>query len=477
MARAKASDLSRSRSKTAAIDELNQGIEKLQDFLAQVSDLAREGFPYRDAARARTELQLRECVRQIFGDKSPEFQSYRAHKLDVTTSGGMERTLYLIKTLIGNLEDKKLEMQGIKPALSSATGTAAETHAPVPPAPAAAPPPVTISVSLASNLASPPPPKPSVSPTAAVVATPPPPSAATPANPLSKMKHSSTSPAALSSTGPPPHPAAVGQNEQGAAAERTTTAPKATSPVPTLKRSLHAAEPPTLTEFHSTASEPNASTTGQASKPPDKDMSKDMSDESPGQSLPGGRPEQKSTARRPPSDTQTAHSVPLPATTTQPAVSTEQAGIPLNLLRKICSRFHGVARQLRLRNEYRTTLEIEDELDVQDLFYALLRVEFDEIGTEEWPPSHSGGHVRTALLLDNKRIAVIVKKTRAGLTAREIVDQLRTDAAYSSTRDGCTTLFCFVYDPEGRIGNPRSLELDSAASGTGCAIEVFVAPK
>ena len=49
----------------------------------------------------------------------------------------------------------------------------------------------------------------------------------------------------------------------------------------------------------------------------------------------------------------------------------------LGILRKICSRFHLVVRQLRLRRDDRATLEVEDEYDVQDLLYALLRLEFE----------------------------------------------------------------------------------------------------
>ena len=43
-----------------------------------------------------------------------------------------------------------------------------------------------------------------------------------------------------------------------------------------------------------------------------------------------------------------------------------------------------MARQLRLRKDYRTTLEVEDDYDLQDLLSALLKLEFDEVGAEEW---------------------------------------------------------------------------------------------
>ncbi|HEX9154187.1 MAG TPA: hypothetical protein VF819_01415 [Nitrospira sp.] len=44
-------------------------------------------------------------------------------------------------------------------------------------------------------------------------------------------------------------------------------------------------------------------------------------------------------------------------------------------------------------------------------------------------------------------------------------------------QERCTTLFCFVYDPEGRIGNPRGLESDLATISDQFTVDVLVAPK
>src|SRR4029453_1817156 len=113
MARAKSE---RARSKSLAIDDLTQSIEQLQAFIPKLEDLGREGFPYLEGALARTELQLRECIKRAFGDKSPEFQTHRQLKLSPSSPADKKQTLTLIKGLIGSLEDKKLELQGIKPA-------------------------------------------------------------------------------------------------------------------------------------------------------------------------------------------------------------------------------------------------------------------------------------------------------------------------------------------------------------------------
>lgn len=64
------------------------------------------------------------------------------------------------------------------------------------------------------------------------------------------------------------------------------------------------------------------------------------------------------------------------------------------LVKKICSRFHLVANQLKTRHSNRESLVISDEYDVQDLLHALLHIYFDDIRPEEWTPNYAGGSSR-----------------------------------------------------------------------------------
>jgi REase_DpnII-MboI len=150
---------------------------------------------------------------------------------------------------------------------------------------------------------------------------------------------------------------------------------------------------------------------------------------------------------------------------------------PLHLIRKVCLRFHAVARHLRLRKDYRPTVEVDDEYDLQDLLCALLKVEFDEVATEDWIPPYAGGASRTTLFVNRDQIAIVAKKTGPGQTTKELTDHIMTDAAHYRTQGRCSTLFCFVYDPEGRIGSPKRLETTLTSVSEHCRIEVLVAPK
>jgi hypothetical protein len=150
---------------------------------------------------------------------------------------------------------------------------------------------------------------------------------------------------------------------------------------------------------------------------------------------------------------------------------------PLAQLRKVCVRFHAVVRQLRLRKDYRPTLEVDDIYDLQDLLCALLKMEFDEVGVDEWSPPYTDGGSRKTFLLDRDQIAFVAKKTGQGLTPKDLADQVSADAARYAARPKCTILFCFIYDPEGRIGSPTRLESDMTSVGDRCSVEVLVAPK
>lgn len=131
-----------------------------------------------------------------------------------------------------------------------------------------------------------------------------------------------------------------------------------------------------------------------------------------------------------------------------------------SILDIIFSRFYKVSRQLRCRYDNRETIKIEDEYDVQDLLHALLLLYFDDVRAEEWTPSYAGKSARMDFLLKNEKLVIEVKKTRLGLADKELGDQLIIDVERYKAHPDCRRLICFVYDVEGRIGNPNGLMAD-----------------
>ena len=146
-------------------------------------------------------------------------------------------------------------------------------------------------------------------------------------------------------------------------------------------------------------------------------------------------------------------------------------------IKTIINRFHKIARQLQSRYSNRPTIEIDDEYDVQDLFHALLQLYFDDIRPEEYTPSYAGAASRVDFLIKQESIVIEIKKTRKGLRAKQVGEELLIDSQRYQAHPDCGQLICFVYDPEGRIANPRGIENDLSKELNGVPISVFITPE
>jgi len=143
----------------------------------------------------------------------------------------------------------------------------------------------------------------------------------------------------------------------------------------------------------------------------------------------------------------------------------------------LAERFHSVVRQLRERRGQRATLDVTDEYDVQDLLHALLTIHLDDIRKEEWAPSYAGGASRMDFFLPEIETVVETKMTRPNLSAKQLGEQLIIDIAKYKQHPGCRTLFCLVYDPAGKISNPRGVENDLKADNGQMVVIVMIVPK
>ena len=143
---------------------------------------------------------------------------------------------------------------------------------------------------------------------------------------------------------------------------------------------------------------------------------------------------------------------------------------------KLAERLHLVVCQLRQRRENRPTLDVADEYDVQDLFHSLLRIYFDDVREEEWAPSYAGGASRMDFLLPEIEAVVETKKTRPSLSTKQLGEELIVDIAKYRKHPSCRTLFCVVYDPDGRIKNPRGVENDLNTVDDKMATHVLIVP-
>jgi hypothetical protein len=159
-----------------------------------------------------------------------------------------------------------------------------------------------------------------------------------------------------------------------------------------------------------------------------------------------------------------------------PALKPDMVENYLARIEILLKRFPLVVRQLRDRYSSRQTLNVEDEYDVQDLLHALLLIDFDDIRPEEWAPSYAGSSSRMDFLLKKEQLVIETKKTRNGLGAKEIGEQLIIDIEKYRGHPYSKTLICFVYDPEGKITNPRGIENDLNRVEGDLTVKVIISP-
>jgi len=79
-------------------------------------------------------------------------------------------------------------------------------------------------------------------------------------------------------------------------------------------------------------------------------------------------------------------------------------------------------------------------------------------------------------LLKDEEIAIEIKMTRPGLKDKDLGDQLIIDIAKYQSHPNCKCLYCFVYDPDGIIRNPRGIEKDLEKLGKEISVKAYIRP-
>ena len=70
-----------------------------------------------------------------------------------------------------------------------------------------------------------------------------------------------------------------------------------------------------------------------------------------------------------------------------------------------------------------------------------------------------------------------IKMTRPSLSTEQLGEQLIIDIAKYKKHPACRTLFCVVYDPEGRITNPQGVENDLKDDSDQMATRIMIVPR
>ncbi|MET4232659.1 hypothetical protein ACVWXN_007353 [Bradyrhizobium sp. i1.4.4] len=80
-------------------------------------------------------------------------------------------------------------------------------------------------------------------------------------------------------------------------------------------------------------------------------------------------------------------------------------------------------------------------------------------------------------LLPEVETVVEIKMTRPSLSTKLLGEQLIVDIAKYKQHPMCRSLFCVVYDPSGRITNPRGVENDLSGDNEKMNVRVMIVPR
>lgn len=147
------------------------------------------------------------------------------------------------------------------------------------------------------------------------------------------------------------------------------------------------------------------------------------------------------------------------------------------ILSNIFNNFSRFVHQLKRKRHNDRDCFISDEYDVQDLLHAILKLHFEDVREEDCTPQNAGSCNRIDFLINDNQTAIEVKYAKESHKDKQIGDELIIDIAKYSKHPNCKSLYCFVYDPEYCISNPKGLENDLNNKSTDdFKVKVFVRP-
>ncbi len=147
-----------------------------------------------------------------------------------------------------------------------------------------------------------------------------------------------------------------------------------------------------------------------------------------------------------------------------------------SIVRVILKAFHdSIAKIAKKRRKNHSIFEVNDEYDVQDLLFVILKSLFPDIRPEDYTPKYGGSNKRIDLVIPSENIVIEVKMVRKGDNEKKFIKELNTDISNYHKHPNTKHLFGFVYDPHHQVINPHDFyELNGERSHKGMQYEVEI---
>lgn len=147
----------------------------------------------------------------------------------------------------------------------------------------------------------------------------------------------------------------------------------------------------------------------------------------------------------------------------------------LNLLTTILSTFPDAVSRLKYRRKSKNAIEINDEYDVQDILYIMLKGAFSTLQYED-PTSKEGLiSTRADFVINDLNTYIETKYISVKGREKEIQDECMLDIQMYGAQQNCYKIVFFIYDPNKCIDNQFAFKgsLERNRSLDGKEIEVI----
>lgn len=150
------------------------------------------------------------------------------------------------------------------------------------------------------------------------------------------------------------------------------------------------------------------------------------------------------------------------------------------LLTEILEMFPSATRQLASRQGNRPIYAIDEEQDVRDLLYVIIKSIFPDARIEEFARVHAGSSKRVDIVIPAISTLVEVKYVRDKQHAKKIADELKIDIESYHTHPNCNRLFAYIWDPQSYLVDRSNFIKDlrglRVKGENRFSVEVFIKP-
>ncbi len=131
-----------------------------------------------------------------------------------------------------------------------------------------------------------------------------------------------------------------------------------------------------------------------------------------------------------------------------------------SVILEILDSFQVISRFMTKRKHNRPAYNIENEYDIQDLLYCIIRSTFKNTKLEEWTPQIAGKSKRIDIVLPSEEILIETKYIRDNQHAKTIVNELMIDIESYHAYPHCKKIIFFIWDPNRYIIDPYVITND-----------------